>query len=73
LPLVSAAVSEAPQALDDTSFSALQALIRPQEDESQWAKVPWLTSLKDARERAVAEDKPLIVWRSGGGDVLGRT
>ena len=54
-------------------FETLYRLIRPQANESQWAEVPWLINLKDARERAVREDKPLLLWRSGGGDVLGRT
>ncbi len=54
-------------------FSRLHALIKPQVDESKWAKIPWLTNLSEARRRAVAEDKPLLLWRSGGGDVLGRT
>jgi len=54
-------------------FGRLNALIKPQAGESKWARVAWLTNLKEARERAVAEDKPLLLWRSGGGDVLGRT
>ena len=53
--------------------AALQRLVPPQPDESQWARVPWLLNLKEARERAVTEDKPIFLWRSGGGDVLGRT
>lgn len=60
-------------ALTSSKFELLQRLIRPQPDESQWAAVPWLTNLKNARERAAREDKPLFLWRSGGGDVLGRT
>jgi len=60
-------------ALTPRNFESLQRLIRPQPDESQWAAVPWLINLKDARERAAREDKPLFLWRSGGGDVLGRT
>jgi hypothetical protein len=53
-------------------FEYLHRLIKPQADESKWAKVPWLTSLDEARQRAVAQDKPLLLWRAGGGDVLGR-
>ena len=59
--------------LTPQSFESLRRLIRPQPDESAWAAVPWLINLQDARERAVREDKPLFLWRSGGGDVLGRT
>jgi hypothetical protein len=53
-------------------FARLHALLKPQPGESKWADVPWLTSLPEARKRAVAEDKPLFVWRAGGGEVLGR-
>jgi hypothetical protein len=54
-------------------LETLHALIKPQPGESKWARVPWLTNLEEARRRAVAEDRPLFLWRSGGGDVLGRT
>ena len=50
----------------------LQKLIRPQPGESKWATIPWLTDLQEARRKAAAEDKPLFVWRAGGGEVLGR-
>ena len=53
-------------------FEYLHRLIKPQADESKWAKVPWLTNLDEARQRAVVQDKPLLLWRAGGGDVLGR-
>jgi len=52
--------------------AALARLIKPQPGESKWAAIPWLTNLRDARERAVREDKPLFLWRAGGGDTLGR-
>jgi hypothetical protein len=52
--------------------AALARLIKPQSGESKWAAIPWLTNLKEARERAVREDKPLFLWRAGGGDTLGR-
>jgi hypothetical protein len=50
----------------------LLRLIKPQPDESKWARVPWRTQLAEARREAVRTDKPLFVWRAGGGDVLGR-
>jgi hypothetical protein len=53
-------------------LEALQALVKPQPDESKWARVPWMTNLDEARRRSAAEDKPLFLWRAGGGDVLGR-
>jgi hypothetical protein len=53
-------------------WSDLHRLAKPQPGESLWAQIPWLTNLKEARERAVAQDKPLFLWRAGGGDTLGR-
>lgn len=57
---------------DSEDFAKLLPLIKPQPGESKWAAIPWLTNLKEARERAVAQDKPLFLWRAGGGDTLGR-
>jgi hypothetical protein len=59
-------------AITPDTFDRLHALILPQEGEAKWATIPWLTSLAEARERAVKEDRPLFVWRAGGGEVLGR-
>jgi len=61
-----------PSALSAESFAAVFALIKPHADESAWARIPWLTNLHEARRKAVKEDRPLLVWRAGGGDVLGR-
>lgn len=51
---------------------ALQSIIRPQPGEAKWANVPWRTNLAEARQEAARTDKPLFVWRAGGGEVLGR-
>ena len=68
-----AALAVAQDATLPEPFPRLHALIKPQPGESKWARVPWLTDLREARRRAVAQDRPLFLWRSGGGDVLGRT
>jgi len=68
-----APAADSGKAISPSEFPRLHALIKPQVDEAKWAKIPWLTNLSEARRRAVAEDKPLLLWRSGGGDVLGRT
>jgi hypothetical protein len=68
-----AASSAAEPKVTPEQFDSLHRLIKPQSDESKWACIPWLTDLMEARKKAVAEDKPLLIWRSGGGDVLGRT
>jgi hypothetical protein len=62
----------AAEPLSPERFAAVFTLIKPQANESQWANIPWLTNLHEARKKAVDEDRPLLVWRAGGGDVLGR-
>jgi hypothetical protein len=59
-------------ATNSPQFAELFRVVKPQAGESRWAAVPWEISLQHARERAGREDKPLFVWRAGGGDVLGR-
>ena len=74
LGLALACVPRAPAAEPMTceQFETLRKLIRPQPGESKWAAIPWLTDLQQARRRAAEEDRPLFVWRAGGGEVLGR-
>ena len=59
-------------ALSPERFAAAFAVIKPQANESKWAALPWLTNLHEARRKAVEMDRPLLVWRAGGGDVFGR-
>jgi hypothetical protein len=68
-----AALAPAVPQLTVGQLDGLHRLIKPQADESKWARIPWLTNLQEARKRSAAQDKPLLLWRSGGGDVLGRT
>ncbi len=58
--------------IEPGQLGRLHALIKPQPGEARWAEVPWLTDLAEARRRAAAEDRPLYVWRAGGGEVLSR-
>lgn len=53
------------------SFGKLRALIRPQEGESRWREIGWLTSLQEARVQAAAEGKPILLWSGGGAPPLG--
>ena len=52
-------------------FGRLRALIRPHEGESNWRRIDWLTSLHDARVKAAAEGKPMLLWSGGGAPPLG--
>ena len=52
-------------------FESLRMLIRPQEGESRWREIEWLTSLHEARVKAAAEGKPIFIWSGGGAPPLG--
>jgi hypothetical protein len=47
-------------------FSKLHALIKPKSDEAKWEQIPWLASLWDARQRAAAQGKPILLWEMDG-------
>ncbi len=47
-------------------FAKVKALIQPERGEDQWAEIPWLASLWQARERAAAEGKPILLWEMDG-------
>ena len=61
--LVAARASEP---LTQQQFTRLHALIKPAAGEDKWAEIPWLTSLWDARQRAAAEGKPILLWEMDG-------
>jgi len=68
------AFSQANQDLTPEKFAAMHALIRPQAGEFGWYEdVPWLTSVQEAREKAAAAGKPLLIWCSADGQPCGAT
>ena len=54
-------------------FQRLYNSIKPQPGESPWREIPWVTDITEARRRAIAEDKPLVVFTAADGSPLGRT
>jgi WD40 repeat protein len=52
--------------LTPKSFASFHALIRPHEQEWRHLKVAWLTDVVAARQRAAAEDKPIVICYTGG-------
>ena len=54
------------ESLTPATFAKFQALIRPQAHEWRHLRVHWLTDIVAARKKAAAEDKPIIVLRTGG-------
>jgi hypothetical protein len=54
-------------------FDRLRAAINPQKGESPWREIPWLTNVTEARRRAIAEDRPLVIFTAADGSPLSRT
>jgi hypothetical protein len=65
-------VDGVPKIADD-DFDRLLAAVKPQKGESPWRDIPWLTNVTEARRRAVAEDKPLVIFTAADGSPLSRT
>ena len=54
-------------------FDRLFAAIKPQPGESPWREIPWLTNVTEARRKASAENKPLVIFTAADGSPLSRT
>jgi len=64
------ASADVKDSLTDATFPKLHALIRPKP--GGFDEIPWLTSLWQARQKAAAEGKPILLW-VGDGHPLGWT
>lgn len=47
-------------------FEQLEKLMKPATGESRWEGIPWLLDLHEARKKAAAEGKPILLWSAGG-------
>jgi hypothetical protein len=47
-------------------FDKLHALIKPQAEEEKFMQIPWMTNLWEARKKAAAQGKPLLLWEMDG-------
>jgi hypothetical protein len=62
-----AARAEAPKpALTDAEYTSALKAIRPAAGEDKFDRVPWLTSLWEARQKAAKEGKPILLWEMDG-------
>ena len=59
--------------ISDGEFQRLHALTKPQRGESPWREIDWLTNVTDARNKAAAEGKPIVIFTAADGSPLGRT
>ena len=47
-------------------FNRLHALIKTPPTQDKWEQIPWQTDLWQARQRAAAEGKPILLWEMDG-------
>ena len=64
---------DAVPAITAADFDRLVAAIKPQRGESPWREIPWLTNVTEARRKASAENKPLVIFTAADGSPLSRT
>lgn len=57
--------------LSPERFAQVHGLIKPQTGELRFQEIPWLLSVWEARQKAAAEGKPILIWSGSGGAPLG--
>lgn len=62
---------EEPAAIPAEQFDKLLALVKPEAGELRFHEIPWLINPHEARKKAAAEGKPLLVWSGAGGAPIG--
>lgn len=60
-----------PAEIPAQQFVKLHALIKPQPGELRFREIPWLIDVWEARRKAAAEGKPILVWSGAGGAPIG--
>ena len=59
-------VSDAVTELTPAQFGKLHALLRPKAEEIRFGQIPWLFNLWEARTKAAALGKPLLILGAAG-------
>lgn len=65
LALAPLGAQDAPK-LTPAKFDQLHRLIKPKDGEDKWKEIPWMASLWEARKRAAAEARPILLWEMDG-------
>ena len=60
-----------PKPIPPDQFDKLHKMIKPQPGESRWMEIPWLTSVWEARQKAAAAGKPILLWYGDGSAPIG--
>jgi hypothetical protein len=66
LGVLASAAGAGVEPIKPEEFQRLHTLIKPKAEEDRWAQIPWLTSLWEARQRAAAQGKPILLWEMDG-------
>jgi hypothetical protein len=66
IPLLTTPAARADYPLKPEQFPALHKLIQPKPEEEKWLQIPWQSSLWEARKKAAAEGKPILLWEMDG-------
>jgi hypothetical protein len=66
LALAGGLSAHAVEPLTHEQFADLHLLIKPTTKEDRWNRIPWLTSLWEARRQAAAKGKPILLWEMNG-------
>jgi hypothetical protein len=64
--LLSFMTARASEPIKPEQFAKLHALIKPQANEEKFMQIPWMTNLWEARKKAAAQGKPLLLWEMDG-------
>jgi hypothetical protein len=64
--LVPVASLPAAEPIPPEKFDQIHELIQPKDEEQTWARIPWRTSLWEARVEAAREGKPILLWEMDG-------
>ena len=60
-----------PKPIPPERFDALHRMIRPRADEQRFWRIPWKLTVREAREAAARDGKPIFVWAGAGGAPIG--
>ena len=63
---IACSVVAAAEPIAPREFAKIHTLIKPARGEDKYTQIPWLTSLWEARQRAAAEGKPILLWEMDG-------
>jgi hypothetical protein len=52
-------------------FERVHRMIKPQPGELRFQEIPWFLSVWEARKKAAAQGKPILIWSGSGGAPIG--